>query len=135
MECEDIEKIIFSVSLFFSGFFLREVVFFLRTSKMILSQTRTKTSLYVLHATLINFTLTFVMALTLGHRLASYQSKTETVSLTLEQHFDNKSCLSCLASCSPHRSFSSFLSQTCSRESMGLEILLFVPFLAHLKQE
>lgn len=93
MECEDIEKIIFSVSLFFSGFFLREVVFFLRTSKMILSQTRTKTSLYVLHATLINFTLTFVMALTLGHRLASYQSKTETVSLTLEQHFDNKSAV------------------------------------------
>lgn len=58
---------------------------------MILSQTRTKTSLSVLHATLINFTLTFVMALTLGHRLASYQSKIEMVSLSLEQHLDNKS--------------------------------------------
>lgn len=70
---------------------MREVGFFPRTSKMILSQTRTKISLSVLPATLINFTLTFVMALTLGHRLASYQSKTETVSLTLEQHLDNKS--------------------------------------------
>jgi len=51
---------------------------------MILSQTRTKILLSVLHATLINFTLTFVMALTLGHKLVSYQSKTEVVSLTVE---------------------------------------------------
>lgn len=69
---------------FLKGFFLRVVGFFLRTSKMILSQTRTKISHSVLHATLINFILTFVMALTSAHRLASYQSKTEIVSFTLE---------------------------------------------------
>lgn len=79
---------------FFEGFFWRVVAFFLRTSKMILSQTRTKTSLSVLHATLINFILTFVMALTLVHRLVSYQSKTDRVPHNMKYYLDSKSgCL------------------------------------------